>query len=509
MKKQATARKQLPWKWSYLFALLLALAILLAPVAAWAADGDEAAPAPLPSLTWSDDLSFVKQMVRNNAFYDLSEKVLNAKDVPSLIAELKKTDKWAEYYTAEAFASLMAEIEGDFVGIGIYADTSGGQLLVQGVIANSPAEKAGLKFGDIIVGVDGLTAPKATAEELMAALGGEENSLLTLKYKRGGQVIEEVMSRKRITIPSTEYWLLEENIAYLQIEMFTTHTGEELAAAVKSLKKQGMKALIVDLRGCPGGELEGAVGSSGVLAGSGPMFFFLDKDGWYSFAPVDEDNSVALPLAVLINGETASAAEIVAANVQDKGVGVLIGVPSFGKGVMQTLMKLPSGAGIKFTTEKIITHGYQDIDAAGGVLPDIYVVGEEAQLAKAQAWLKEQLAKPAYLKFFEGQSSYSLGGVWKNAPAGLLLSNGASYVPLDLTLAQLGWQQKESEGIVYYSCGTHRLIVDKSNNSLITAAGSQALISQGGALYMPAALLRQFGYTVTWNNTERSVRIGK
>lgn len=502
-------KKPRPWKWQCLLALVLALAMLLAPGAALAADDDVAAPEAQPFQLWSDDLSYVKFLIRNHSYYDVSEQVLNAKDVPTLIAALKKVDKWAEYFTAEEFKLFLTEIEGDFVGIGIYADTSSGQLMVQGVIANSPAEKAGLKFGDIIVGVDDLAAPQATAEELMAALSGEENTLLTLKYQRNGKVIEEIMNRKLIMLPSMEYWLLEEDIGYLLIEIFTTHTGDELAAAVQSLKKQGMKALIVDLRDCPGGELEGAVKSCGVLAGEGPMVFFLDKGGWDSFMPVQDPKPLGLPLAVLINGYTASAAELVAANVQDNGAGVLIGAPSYGKGVMQYLVALPSGAGIKFTAEKIITHGYQDIDKTGGLMPDIYVVGEEAQRDKAVVWLKEQMAKPSFLKFYVGLAGYSQGGVWQSGSAGALLNGGASYVPLELTLTQLGWQRTERDGILYFTSGANRLIVDKANKSLIMANGSQTLVIQNETLYMPAALLRQYGYTVTWNNAERSIRIDK
>jgi carboxyl-terminal processing protease len=290
--------------------------------------------------------------------------------------------------------------------------------------------------------------------------------------------------------------------------MFTTHTGEELASAVKSLKKQGMKSLLIDLRYCPGGELDGAVGSSGVLAGSGPMVFFMDKDGWYSFMTSEYDMPVGLPLAVLINGETASAAELVAANVQDSGAGVLVGTPSFGKGLMQELVKLPSGAGIKLTTDKFITNGYQDIDMTGGLMPDIYVADEEAQLDAAKNWLQEEMAKPTYLKYYVGLAGYSLGGVWQNqAAAGALLSANASYIPLELTLAQLGWEKEERGGIIYFSGGMYRLIVDKAKQSLITASGAKALISQDETLYLPAALLRQYGFTVTWDNYERSVKI--
>jgi len=518
-------KKQRQWIWQYLLALVLALAMLLMPVAALAAaDDEESEPAspPLaaaedeeseqtsqPFQLWSDDISYAKYLVRNYAYYDLDEQVLRANDVPSLVKALQKTDPWAFYFPAEEFTGFLTEIEGDFVGIGVYVNTEDGRLLVQGVIANSPAEKAGLKFGDIIVGVDELAAPQASPEELMEALSGEENSLLTLKYQRDGRIIEEIMNRKRIMIPSMEYWLLEEDIGYVQIEQFTTHTGEELAAAVQSLKKQGMKALIVDLRYCPGGELEGAVQTCGVLAGEGPMVFFLDRDGWYSFAPVDKATPLAIPLALLINGDTASAAELVAANVQDSGAGVLIGTPSFGKGVMQNLIQLPSGAGIQFTTDKFVTHGYQDIDALGGVLPDIYVADEDAQSDKALAWLKEQMAKPSFLKFYVGLSGYSRAGVWQNSTAGALLNGGVSYVPLGLTLTQLGWRQEEREGIVYFTSGAQRLIVDRANQNLITGSGSQALISREGILYLPASLLRQYGYTVTWDSAERSVRIEK
>ncbi|MCL1975455.1 MAG: S41 family peptidase [Firmicutes bacterium] len=503
-------KKQYVVKWKYLSALILMLIVLLLPITAWADDvKDEEAPVAQPLLQWSDDLSYAKYLVRNYAYYDFNEQVLEAKDVPTLITELQKIDRWAQYFSAEEYKGLVAEIEGDFVGIGVYVDTSEGKLMVQGVMANSPAERAGLRYGDIIVGVDELKAPQATAEQLMAALGGEENSLLVLKYQRDGRIIEELMNRKLITLPSMEYWLMKEVIGYIRIDLFTTHTGEELAAAVRSMKKQGLQALVVDLRDCPGGELDGAVMSCGVLAGVGPMMFFVSKDGWDSFAPVDEAIPLDLPLAVLINEDTASAAELVAANVQDNGAGVLIGVPSYGKGVMQSLIDLPSGAGIKFTTNKIVTHGYQDIDFSGGVMPDIYVTEEEEQLAKALSWLQEQLLKPGFLKFYIGLAGFSQGGQWQDLPAGALLDEGASYVPLELTLDQLGWQREKHEGIIYFSKGVQRLIIDEAEQKLITSSGNQVLISRDNTLYLPAALLRKYGYTITWNSAERSVRIEK
>ena len=504
--------KQRLWKWQYLLTLVLVLAMLLIGGAALAddlADDDESVAEAQPFQLWSDDISYAKYLMRNYAYYDLDPQVLSAGDVPSLIKALQKTDPWAAYYTAGELISFLSILEGEFVGIGVYVSMDEGELMVQGVIANSPAEKAGLKYGDIIVGVDDLSAPQATPEDLMEALSGEENTLLILKYKRGGKVSEEFMNRKLIMIPSMEYWLLEEVIGYVQILEFTTHTGKELAAAVQSLKKQGMKALMVDLRDCPGGELEGALEACGVLAGAGPMIFYLDKDGWYSFAPVEEAKPLGVPLAVLINSETASAAELLAANVQDSGRGVLVGVPSYGKGVMQYLIDLPSGAGIKFTTDKFITHGYQDIDAAGGVMPDIYVADEKAQQDKAIAWLKEQMTKVPSLKFYTGLAGYSQGGVWQAASTGLLLEGGVSYVPLGLTLTRLGWQQEERDGMVYFTNGVHRLIVDRAEQSLIMGGGIHKLIKQEGILYLPAALLRQYGYNVTWNNAERSVSIEK
>ncbi|MCL1906024.1 MAG: PDZ domain-containing protein, partial [Clostridiales bacterium] len=224
------------WKWQCLLMLALAFAMLLMPAAALA--DEESATTQQPLLQWSDDLSKAKYFLNNYAYFDLDAQVLQAADVPSMIKALQKTDPWAYYFTAEEFKLFVTEIEGDFVGIGVYITTEDGSLFVQGVIANSPAEKAGLKYGDIIVGVDKLSAPQATADELAEALGGEENTLVTIKYKRDGKVIEEVMSRKSIMIPSMEYWLMDDIVGYIQIEQFTSHTGEELAAAVQSLKKQ-------------------------------------------------------------------------------------------------------------------------------------------------------------------------------------------------------------------------------------------------------------------------------
>jgi len=214
-----------------------------------------------------------------------------------------------------------------------------------------------------------------------------------------------------------------------------------------------------------------------------------------------------MPLAVLINGDTASAAELVAANVQDAQSGVLIGETSFGKGVVQAMVSLPSGAGVCFTMGKYISRGYQDIDLQGGVLPDIYLAGKEAQRGRAVEWLKEKLAHPPYVKYYAEINGYSLGGVWQNSAVKALIVNGASYVPLKLTLTGLGWQIQERDGMLYANSSGRRLIVDAARQSLITGHGTHKLLTQNGELYMPAALLRQYGCTVTWNNGERSVFI--
>lgn len=503
-----------------LAAIVLALALLFTPLPARAAeDAEGGAEAPAEagapvvqniglSQIW-DDLSYSKFLLRNTAFYDLDEQVMKAETMEELAAALKKTDQWSQYYPTEAYPQFMNYIVGDFVGIGVYLRMEAERVVVAGVIAGSPAEKASLKSGDRIVEVDGVDTRDASMEELQALLQGEENSIVTLKYQRNGRVTELMMNRKRIIEPSMEYWFVEGTIGYVRIDKFTTHTGQELSAGIKSLKKQGMTALIIDLRDCPGGELDGAVETSGILAGVGPMLFFADRVGYQGFAPVDEAEKLGVPMAVLINGNTASSAELVAANVQDVQSGVLIGETSFGKGVVQTVRQLPSGAGLSFTTNKYISHGYQDVDAQGGLLPDIYVTGADAQREKAIAWLKEQLANPGFVKYYAHLSGYSLGGLWQNTPATVLLKDGASYVPLKLTLSKLGWTLTERDGMTYAEANGQRLIVDAEGQSLITGNGQHQLLAHQGELYMPAALLRSYGHTVTWIDNERAVRIDK
>ena len=159
----------------------------------------------------------------------------------------------------------------------------------------------------------------------------------------------------------------------MQIEKFDLHTGEHIEAAIEYLTSLGMKSLLIDLRDCPGGVMQAAGYTAGVLGEDGPVYFNVGKDGYESFFvnPANEQ-PLNIPIAVLVNENTASAAEMLTAVLQDTNRAMIVGTPTYGKGVYQSVLQLPSGGALYMTTGKYVTRGYQDIEVLGGITPVSY-----------------------------------------------------------------------------------------------------------------------------------------
>ena len=282
-------------------------------------------------------------------------------------------DVYSCYYTPEEYKSLAEQTQGVYYGIGAYVsqDVETGICAISGVIRNSPAEAAGLMEGDLIYKVDGEDMSGLELDEVVSHIRGDEGSEVTLTLVRDGEEIEVVLTRGKVDTPTVESEMRDDGIGYLQITEFDDVTVGQFAENFEQLKEQGMKGLIIDLRGNPGGSVTSVCAVAEHLLPEGLIFYMEDKDGnrtEYTCEGAEFD----LPLVVLVNEYSASAAEILSGAIKDSGIGKLVGKKTFGKGIVQDVISLQDGSAIKLTIANYYTRGGNDIHLKG-IEPDVEV----------------------------------------------------------------------------------------------------------------------------------------
>lgn len=286
-------------------------------------------------------------------------------------------DPYSAFMSDNQYGETMSQIEGNFVGLGVELRTEPESLLILNVIAAGPAGQAGLQVNDRIIAVDGRTVASLGTEIAADLLRGVEGSTVSLDVRRGEQTATVSMVRRRVEIPSVEGAAILDpaaGVGYIRITSFQKTTPADFDAALWSLQKQGMRSLVMDLRGNPGGLLTAAVEiadrfiAQGVLVstrGRNPL-----EDFTHRAQPAGTWN---LPLVVLIDGDSASASEILAAAIHDHQRGKIVGEKSYGKGSVQGIFPLNvAGGGIRLTTAKFYSPQGHVINQVG-VTPDLLV----------------------------------------------------------------------------------------------------------------------------------------
>lgn len=297
-------------------------------------------------------------------------------------------DKYTVYYTADEYKRLMESTNGKFYGIGAVCQLSdeGGIILVD-VYETGAGYKAGLRTGDRIVQVDGTDVTDKDLSSAVALVKGEKGTSVTLKVVRDAQTIEYTVIRDEVEIQTVSYAMTEDCVGYIRITQFEDVTARQFEAAVEDLKSQGVKGIVVDIRNNPGGLLTSVVSMLKYILPEGLIVYTEDKAGNRREYSGNDNQELDMPLAVLVNGNSASAAEIFAGAIQDYEKGTIIGTQTYGKGIVQTVKPLTDGSAIKLTTAKYFTPKGQDIHGKG-VTPDEIVEydaasGEDAQLKAA------------------------------------------------------------------------------------------------------------------------------
>ena len=293
-------------------------------------------------------------------------------------------DPYSAYLEPEILKEITERIHGTYAGVGLLITKSEDELLtVVSPFKGSPAHKAGIVSGDIITAIDDKNTSDMDLETASHFMRGEPGTKvnLTVYRENTGEKGYEI-EREVIEIPTVEGQIIQSNpdFGYVSVSMFNENTGKKLAGKIAELRSQGMKALIMDLRNNPGGELLAAVEAADIFIDSGPIVHIKSKFDTEVYNA--EKGEIALPVVVLVNEGSASASEILAGAIQDTGVGSLVGQKTFGKGVVQTLFKLDDGSAVKLTTAKYLTPDKRDIHHKG-ITPDVEVKMNHEETAQA------------------------------------------------------------------------------------------------------------------------------
>lgn len=282
-------------------------------------------------------------------------------------------DPYSAYFSAEEFASFNDSTTGVYYGIGTVltqnADTK--VVMILHVYPGTPAQEAGLKDGDVIVKVEDIEADSVELSELTTHIKGEEGTTVHLEIMRAGEQGNlgfDVQSRQ-IEVPTVQAQMLEGNVGWIQITEFSVSTAEQFDQAVKELQSQGMVSMIVDLRDNPGGVLQAVCDMLDQILPEGLVVYTEDKYGSRSDYKSDAE-CMNIPMAVLINENSASASEIFAGAIKDYDYGTLIGTTTFGKGIVQSIIPLDDGSALKVTMAKYFTPKGNYIHGVG-ISPDI------------------------------------------------------------------------------------------------------------------------------------------
>ena len=291
-------------------------------------------------------------------------------------------DPYSVYYTQEELEDMISQTEGIYYGIGAYIgfNTEANMCYVSKLIKNTPAAASDLSPGDFIVKVDGTDTIGMTSSEIVKLIKGPEGTSVTITVQREGEKnpLDITVARAKIESPTVEYEMLENSIGYIEITEFDDVTYAQYCEAYDTLVAQGMKGLILDLRANPGGNVSTVCQIARRLLPEGLIVYTEDKYGQRMEYRCDGTEEIQIPLAVLVDRNSASASEILAGAIKDYGIGKLVGTTTFGKGIVQRIISFSDGTAIKLTISNYFTPNGNYIHGVG-IEPDIPVEWDSEQ----------------------------------------------------------------------------------------------------------------------------------
>ena len=314
------------------------------------------------------------EKVIDNYYYeeDVERKTLEDGIYDGMVSALG--DPYSTYYSEEELEDIMQQTEGIYYGIGAYVslDMATGLGQISGVIAGTPAETANLREGDLIYEVDGVSAAGMELTEIVGMIKGEEGTIVHLTLIREGEddYVEVDIERKKVESPTVNYEVYDNGMGYIQITEFDEITIDQFTEAMAVCKGSDVKGIILDLRSNPGGNLSAVVQIAREILPEGLIVYTEDRNGERTEYTCDGKNQIDVPMVVLINGNSASASEILAGAIKDYKIGTLVGTTSYGKGIVQRIISLDDGSAVKLTVSSYFTPNGSNIHGIG-IEPDV------------------------------------------------------------------------------------------------------------------------------------------
>ena len=328
-----------------------------------------------------EELDQIAAVVRSNYMEDVDVQNLVKGGIDGMLSTL---DPYSNYLEPKQYRALMEDTQGQFEGLGIEISVKEGWLTVISPLEDTPAERMGIQAGDRIVKIEGVSTQGITEDEAVSKLRGKKGTVVHITVEREGidQPMEYAIERDVISIRSVPYYgIAAEKIGYVRLNRFSDISADEVKEAVSDLKRKNIQGLILDLRGNPGGLLSEAVKVTNVFLEPEKLVVSIRgkaKAQNKEFYAHDKPLYPQLPLAVLVDGGSASGSEIVAGALQDWDRGVIIGDTTFGKGLVQTIFNLTEGAGLKLNTAKYYTPSGRCIQKPEDLKSDTSQIEESA-----------------------------------------------------------------------------------------------------------------------------------
>lgn len=326
----------------------------------------------LSDLAFTQKIKYLENMIDEEYLGEISTDKLEEGVYAGLIYGLG--DVYSRYYTKDEYEQESVTTEGSYVGIGVAMQkyTAGGVQIVE-CYKGSTAEEAGVKVDDVITAINGEDITDTELSDVVSMIKDNEDKDVVLTIQRKGEDTQEITVKvSNVELPSVFGEMLDENTGYIQITEFKGVTVEQYEEVFAELKEQGMERLVVDLRDNPGGLLNVVCDILRDILPEGLIVYTEDKNGNRSEETCDGKNPLDMPLAVLVNGNSASASEIFAGAVKDYGIGTIVGTTTYGKGVVQSIRQLSDGSAVKLTIANYYTPKGNSINKTG-IRPDVEV----------------------------------------------------------------------------------------------------------------------------------------